>query len=207
MENCSTYNMEVSSTSQAHVKGNFLTDEFRLRADAQRNRERILSAAEEVFVERGVNVALEEVAKCAGVGIGTLYRRFPTREELLAAAYNARFVTFAETSLSRDAELDPLSAIRTYLEELVQHSNVYRGLAASLGTVLAVGTPGCVATSKEGARLLDLAQKRGVVRPDISFDDIICVAMAISLATEKQESSKARIAHLVGVFLDGIGIR
>ncbi len=177
-----------------------MTDESPLRADAQRNRERILSAAEEVFVERGANVALEEVAKRAGVGIGTLYRRFPTREELLAAAYSARFVTFAATSLSRDVELDPLSAIRAYLEELVQHSNVYRGLAASLGTVLAVGTPGCVATSNEGARLLDRAQKGGVVRPDISFDDIICVAMAISLATEKQESSKARIAHWWGYF-------
>jgi AcrR family transcriptional regulator len=183
-----------------------VTDEAPLRADAQRNRERILSAAEDVFVERGANVALEEVAKRAGVGIGTLYRRFPTREELLAAAYSARFVTFAETSLSRDAELDPLSAMRAYLEELVQHSNVYRGLAASLGTILAVGAPGCVATSNEGARLLHRAQKAGVVRPDISFDDIVCVAVAISLATEKQGSPKARIAHLVGVFLDGIGI-
>ncbi len=183
-----------------------MTDEAPLRADAQRNRERILSAAEEVFVERGANVALEEVAKRAGVGIGTLYRRFPTREDLLAAAYSARFVAFAEISLSRDAELDPLGALRAYLEELVQHSNVYRGLAASLGTVLAVGTPGCVATSNEGTRLLDRAQKAGAVRPDIGFDDIVCVAVAISLATEKLESPKARIAHLVGIFLHGIGI-
>lgn len=184
-----------------------MTDEAPLRADAQRNRERILLAAEEVFVEQGANVALDEVAKRAGVGIGTLYRRFPTREELLAAAYSARFVAFAETCLSRDAELDPLSALRAYLEELVQHSNVYRGIAVSLGTVLALGTPGCVATSKEGTRLLDRAQKAGVVRPDISFEDIVCVAVAISLATEKLESPNARIAHLVGVFLYGIGIR
>lgn len=184
-----------------------MIDEAPLRADAQRNRQRILSAAEEVFVEQGANVALEEVAKRAGVGIATLYRRFPTREELLAAAYSARFETFAKTSLSRDAELDPLSAIRAYLEGLVQHSNVYRGLAASLGTVLAVGTPGCVATSKEGARLLARAQKAGVVRSDVSFNDLVCVAMAVSLATEKLESPKAHIAHLVGVFLDGIGTR
>jgi AcrR family transcriptional regulator len=184
-----------------------LTDEAPLRADAQRNRERILSAAEEVFVKQGAHVALEEVAKRAGVGIATLYRRFPTREELLAAAYSARFETFAHTSLSRDAELDPLGAVRAYLEELVQHSNVYRGLAASLGTVLAVGTPGCVATSNEGARLLNRAQKAGVVRRDISFDDLVCIAMAISLATEKLTSPNARVAHLVGVFLEGIGIR
>ncbi|WP_338735677.1 helix-turn-helix domain-containing protein [Asticcacaulis sp. DW145] len=184
-----------------------MTHEAPLRADAQRNRERILAAAEEVFVEQGANIALEEVAKRAGVGIGTLYRRFPTREELLAAAYSARFEAFAETSLSRDGKLDPLTALRLYLEELVQHSSVYRGLAASLGTVLAVGTPGCVATSNEGVRLLDRGQKAGVVRSDISFDDIVCVVMAISMAIEKNGSPKPRIAHLVGVFLDGIGMR
>ena len=184
-----------------------MTDEVPLRADAQRNRERILSAAEEVFLERGANVALEEVAKCAGVGIGTLYRRFPTREDLLAAAYSARFVTFAEESLARDAELDGLEAIRVYLEELVQHANVYRGFAASLGTVLAVGTPGCVATRNEGERLLRRAQGEGVVRPDISYEDLVCVAIAISLATEKLESSRERIVHLVGVFLEGISLR
>lgn len=184
-----------------------MTNEGPLRADAQRNRERILLAAEEVFVERGANVALEEVAKRAGVGIGTLYRRFPTREELLAAAYSARFLLFAETSLSRDEQLDPLSAMRAFMEELVLHSNVYRGLAASLGTVLAVGTPGCVATRNEGERLLVRAQKAGVVRTDISFEEIICVAVAISLATEKQESPQGRIAHLVGIFMDGIGMR
>lgn len=183
-----------------------MNDGAPLRVDAQRNRERILAAAEDVFLERGANVALEEVAKRAGVGIGTLYRRFPSREDLLAATYSARFVTFAETSRSRDAELGPLSALRVYLEELVQHSNVYRGLAASLGTVLQVGTPGCVATSEEGIRLLHRAQKAGVVRSDINFDDMVCVATAISLATEQHDSSKTRIAHLVSVFMDGIGL-
>lgn len=183
-----------------------MDDDVPLRADAQRNRERILAAAEDVFLERGANAALEEVAKRAGVGIGTLYRRFPTREELLAATYSARFVAFAETSRSRATDLDPLSAMRLYLEELVQQTNVYRGLAASLGTVLQVGTPGCVATSGEGKRLLRRAQEAGVVRSDISFDDIVCMATAISLATEKHNASKARITHFVGVFMDGIGI-
>lgn len=178
-----------------------------MRADAQRNRERILAAAEEVFLERGANVVLDEVAKRAGVGVATLYRRFPTREDLLAAAYSARFETFAETSRRRDAELDPVSALRLYLEELVQHTNVYRGLAASLGTVLQVGTPGCAATSKEGLRLLERAQKAGVVRSDVTFDDLVCVATAISLATGQDTPSKVRIAHLVHMFTDGMIVR
>nr|MBF0685387.1 helix-turn-helix transcriptional regulator [Pseudomonas sp.] len=100
-----------------------MAKEIPLRADAQRNRDQILAAAEAVFREKGTGVPLDEVAKRAGVGIGTLYRRFPTREDLLAAAYNARFLAFAETSRAREAELDPLAALRAYLEDLVKYTN------------------------------------------------------------------------------------
>lgn len=179
-----------------------MADDTPLRADAQLNKERILAAAEDVFRERGAGVSLDEVAKRAGVGIGTLYRRFPTREDLLAATYSARFLAFAEASRARD--LAPLEALRAYLEELVSYSNLYRGFAASLGTVLEIGTPGCRATLEEGERLLHRGQEAGVIRPDVGFDDLVCVATAISLATEKDGSPEARIAHLVGIFLNGI---
>lgn len=184
-----------------------MSDQVPLRSDARRNRERILAAAEEIFLERGANVTLDDVAKRAGVGIGTLYRRFPTREELLAATYSARFVAFAASSRDADTGQDPLRALRSYLEQLVEHTNVYRGLAALLGTVLQVGTPGCIATSAEGRRLLANGQAAGVVRVDISFDDIVCVATAISLATEREASPNPHIAHLVDVFLNGIASR
>lgn len=184
-----------------------MVDDIPLRADAQRNRDQILAAAEEVFLERGARVSLDDVAKRAGVGIGTLYRRFPTREDLLAAAYSARFLRFAEASRNRGEEIDPLNALRLYLQELVEYTNMYRGVAASLGTVLQIGTPGCVATSEEGVRLLQRGQQAGVIRSDISFDDIVCIATAISLATEKDTAPQAHIAHLVGVFMAGIGIR
>lgn len=184
-----------------------MTDKTPLRADARLNKERILAAAEDVFLERGAGVSLDDVAKRAGVGIGTLYRRFPTREDLLAATYSARFLSLAETSRAREADLGPLDALRAYLEELVQYSSLYRGFAASLGTVLQIGTPGCLATTQEGIRLLDRAQKAGAVRPDISFNDLVCVATAISLATEQESAPQAHIAHLVGVFMNGIGLR
>lgn len=187
-----------------HSERVFLADEIPLRADAQLNKERILAAAEKVFLERGVGVSLDEVAKRAGVGIGTLYRRFPTREELLAATYSARFLNFAETSRAREADLDPLSALRSYLEELVQYTNVYRGFATSLGTVLRIGTPGCLATINAGTRLLQNAQRAGAIGHDISFNDLVCIATAISLATEQDSSPKARIAHLVSIFMNGI---
>lgn len=182
-----------------------LAGETALRADALRNRERILAAAEAVFLEKGAGVSLDDVAKRAGVGIGTLYRRFPTREALLAAAFSGRFLNVAKSSHARDPHLGPVDAIRAYLEELVRHTNVYRGLATSLGTVLETGTPGCVACTEEGTRLLKRAQIARVVRADITFDDIVCIAVAISLATEKERSQRTHIAHLVGVFIDGIG--
>ncbi|TRL35788.1 TetR/AcrR family transcriptional regulator [Rhizobium straminoryzae] len=181
-----------------------MTDETPLRADAKLNRERILAAAEDVFLERGAGVSLDDVARRAGVGIGTLYRRFPTREDLLAAAYSARFEACAETSRARSATLDPASALSAYLEDLVRYSNVYRGFAASLGTVLQIGTPGCLATSTEGIRLLQRAQTEGAVRPDVRFNDLVCVATAISLATEQDRSGPEQIAHLVDVFMNGI---
>lgn len=184
-----------------------MTDDTPLRADAQRNRQRLLCAAEEVFLERGADTSMEDVAKRAGVGIGTLYRRFPTRESLLAAAYSARFLSLAAASQARSTTLDPLAALRAYLHELVMQTSVYRGLAASLSAMLQSGTPGCDATSKEGRRLLRHAQKSGAVRPDVTFDDLVVVAIATSLATEQYRSPKSRIAHLIGLFLDGIRAR
>ncbi|TBU77336.1 TetR/AcrR family transcriptional regulator [Phytopseudomonas daroniae] len=185
-----------------------MVDESTLRADAQRNRERILAAAEAVFLEKGAGASLEDVAKRAGVGIGTLYRRFPTREALLAAACSARFVSLAESSRARSAGLDPGAAVRAYLEDLVTDTNIYRNLAASLGTVLQKsGTPGCHAMTEEGQRLLRRAQEAGTIRQDVGFDDLVYVATAISLAAGQDESSKSRTPHLIDLFLNGISVR
>jgi len=178
-----------------------------LRADARLNRERILAAAEQVFLERGVDVSLEDVAKRAKVGIGTLYRRFPTREALLSAMYSDRFLALAEASRARDDKLSPRDSVRAYLEDLVTQTNVFAGLEASLGTVLRGDTPGCHASSEEGRRLMHRAQKAGVIRRDVTFEDLVCVATAISLAIADSKSPKARIKHLVSVFLDGVTTR
>lgn len=175
-----------------------------LRADAARNRERILAAAEAVFVERGADASLDDVAKRAGVGIGTLYRRFPSREALLAALSDARLLAMAETSRARDATHAPLEAIRAFVVALVHHASHYRGLATSLGAVLHSGTPGCHASGTEGQRLLLRAQAAGAVRDDVTFDDIVCVVTAVSLAVEQGTSPATRIPHLVNMFLGGI---
>lgn len=184
-----------------------MSDSPALRADAQKNRELILAAAEALFLEKGVGVSLEEVAKRAGVGIGTLYRRFPTREALLAATSNERFLSLAETSRARDPALAPGDALRAYLEELARQTSTYRSLAASLGTVIQCGTPGCNAITEEGQRLLQRGQEAGAIRPDVTYADLICVVTAISIAIENDPESTARIGHRVDLFLNGISAR
>jgi AcrR family transcriptional regulator len=178
-----------------------------LRADAELNRQRILVAAEELFLEQGAGVALEEVAKRAKVGIGTLYRRFPTREALLAATSNERFTSVAQKSRARDAHHDPGDAMRRFLEDLAMNTSVYQSLAATLGTVIQHGTPGCIAITEEGQRLLRRTQEAGIIRGDVSFDDIICVVSAISIAVEKDDTPMSRIAHLVDLLLNGMRVR
>lgn len=184
-----------------------MSNELQLRADALRNRDRIISAAEELFLERGVGVTLEEVAKRAKVGIGTLYRRFPTREDLLAATSNERFLTIAETSRLREGDYDPNTAVRIFLEELAINTSIYQSFAASLGTVLQCGTPGCNAIMAEGNRLLRHAQEYGTLRSEVTFDDVISLISAISISLEKEKSPEARVAHLVDLFLHGIILR
>jgi len=180
--------------------------EVGLRADAERNRQRILVAAEELFLERGATVSLDEVAKRAKVGAGTLYRRFPTREALLAATSDERFTSVAEASRARDTDYKPEEALCQFLEELALNTSVYQSLAASLGTVIQHGTPGCNAITEEGNRLLQRAKEAGVVRKDIRFDDIVCVVSAIAIAVEKDSEPAPRVAHLVDVLFNGLRV-
>lgn len=179
-------------------------DDAPLRADAARNRERILEAAEQVFRERGADASLEEIAKRAKVGIGTLYRRFPTREALLAANSDDRLLALVRDSETRGNTVSPGDAVRGFVSALVAHTTHYRGLAASLGAVLQSGTAGCHASRAEGERLLAAAQQAHAVRADVSMDDLVCMVMAISLAIEQDASAAARIDHRVSLFLEGI---
>ncbi|RZT91722.1 TetR family transcriptional regulator [Advenella incenata] len=188
-------------------KGKKLSNEATLRADALKNRELILSAAEALFLKKGAGVPLGEVAKRAGVGIGTLYRRFPTREALLAATSNERFLSLAQTSRARDADLAPGDAVRAYLEDLAGNTSTYRSLAASIGAVIQCGTPGCHAITAEGHRLLQRGQETGAIRQDVTYEDFIYVVTAICIAIENDRSSKSRIGHLVDLFLNGISVK
>ena len=160
-------------------------------------------AAEELFLEHGAATPFEDVAKRANVGIGTLYRRFPSRDALLAAMCDERLMAVAQASRTREGALDLVKALRIFTEDLVKVTNLYKGLAALLGAVLRKPTAGCDATTKEAARLLRKGKAAGVVRKDFSVHDLVCVITAVSLATVDLDDAQPRIAHLVDMFLSG----
>ncbi|WP_437731701.1 TetR/AcrR family transcriptional regulator [Sorangium sp. So ce1335] len=178
-----------------------------LRADARRNRERLLAAADEVFSERGADASMEDVARRAKVGIGTLYRHFPTREALLVATVEEQLYALARTTRSLAASASPGDAMAEFLEAFVEHASTYRGLATSLGVVFQSGTPGCTAASEAATRLLSMAQAAGEVRRDVDLDDIVCLVTGITLAAQQTPSEPGRARRLVTVFIEGLRTR
>ena len=175
-----------------------------MRADARQNRERMLAAAEDLFAERGVDTSLDAVAKRAKVGSATLYRRFPSRDALLAAMLDERLLAIARESRSRRGTADPLAALRTFTEAVAGAAIRFNGLAELFGTVLQHPARGCEATTEEGRRLLHDAQVAGRIRQPLSVDDWICVITAVSLAAAGADDPASRIAYLVGLFMDGV---
>ena len=172
-----------------------------LRVDAARNRARLLLAADKTFTELGANASFEDVAKRAKVGIGTVYRHFATHEALLAAACDERLLTIAAETRAADESDDIVDQLASYLERLAWTAAMYNGLAASFGVVLGSHTPGCDATTAEGARLLSRAKKEKRIESDLKLDDIVCVITAVALAAK---NDRPRVRRLVRLFMDGM---
>ena len=180
----------------------------RLRADAQRNAERLLGAARAVFAEHGPEASLEEVARRAGVGIGTLYRHYPTRQALLEAVFrddvdSAR--TRAEALLQSD---DPLDAFTTWLHDQLGQARLCRGLGASVMITMLDEHPDfptpCDAMRESGAALLARAQESGHLRADASIDDLLRLASAIVMVTEDAPDGTAQAERMFALMMDGV---
>jgi AcrR family transcriptional regulator len=177
-----------------------------LRADARRNYERLLCAARATFDEQGANACLDAIARRAGVGIGTLYRHFPTRRAMLEALLHDGI-----EALCLDAEYllvsaDPGAALATWLRAVVAHATASRGLAAELlrttsDTSLSPSNK-CEEMRAMGARLLARAQGAGDIRPDVQADDLFTLINGIAWATESGAEESAE--RLLEVMLDGL---
>ncbi|MGH3802638.1 MAG: TetR/AcrR family transcriptional regulator, partial [Pseudonocardiaceae bacterium] len=153
------------------------------RADARRNQLQILRCAAEVFVERGPNGPLEEIARCAGVGIGTLYRHFPDRQSLMDAVALDAITRIDEAATHCVAEFsDPFAGLVAYL-----HAALGLGVSAVIPVLLDrvdLDTPEIAKLRDHGVamvqRLIDAAQAEGSLRPDVSFADIGVILVRLS---------------------------
>ena len=183
--------------------------ERRLRADARRNAARVLDAAREVFAELGSDASLEEIARRAGVGIGTLYRHFPTRDALVEAAFR----DMVDASTSRGEQLltsdNPADALASWLREQMRQSSACRGLAAE-AMIMMLDEQGCGASNAcdalhdIGAKLLERAQGSGAVRADTEIDDLLRLVNAIGVATEDAPDRERQSDRLFDLMMQGL---
>jgi AcrR family transcriptional regulator len=176
-----------------------------LRADARRNRDLLLSAAADAFRRDGVAASLDEIARSAGVGIGTLYRHFPTRNDLIAALVQVDLERVAELAdeLCADGSSDVLAR---WIDELIRHTIVYRGLAETVASTSGDASTfgqACARVHSAGGRLVRREQQRGIVRADVRPDDVISLANAIATVIEGDRDRRRR-GRLIGLLMDGL---
>jgi AcrR family transcriptional regulator len=176
------------------------------RADAQRNRERILQVAKQVFTHRGAEASMDEIAKRARIGPGTLYRHFPGRDDLLAAVYISEVEKLAEAQRKFSAELPPIEALRAWLLVFIDYIAAKRIIAPALNAM--AGGPSRV--YQQTNRLMEEAAKalasRAVasrdLRPDVDPMDMLRAIYGVSSAgTTGDWPAKAR--RFVDILLQG----
>jgi AcrR family transcriptional regulator len=177
------------------------------RADAHRNQERLITAAKAAFAEHGTDTSLEDIAQRAGVGIGTLYRHFPTRGALLEAALQDYFEARRIEAQDLLGSAAPADALATWLKALLVQANAFRGMAAPLAMALQdLGSdPSALSTAvlDGGARLLARAQKSGAVRPDADFTDLVKLVGGIAWASGRTTDPE-RVNRLLALVMDGL---
>lgn len=179
-----------------------------LRADARRNRERVLEAAELVLSSEGVSVPIDEVARRAGVGVGTVYRQFPTKEALLEAILLRRLERLVEEARARAAAGDPGEAFFGFLELLVGEAGRKRDLADALSRAgVDVDVMGSAAAGElvgAVAELLARAQRSGAVRGDVGMPELFGLVAGTCVAAERRMPGACSPQRMLRIVCDGL---
>jgi AcrR family transcriptional regulator len=179
-----------------------------MRADARRNRERVLVAAEAVFSELGLRAQIEEVARRAGVGVGTVCRHFPTKQALIEAVLEAMYASLAREAQEALSRPDPGVAFRTFFTSLSEFQARHRALAEQMASE--IDRPASTQPLRNALRasiteLVTRAQDAGAIRADIGPADVAMlfsgVAHATALAGDLEPALRARY---VAIILDGL---
>ncbi len=178
------------------------------RADARRNRARILEAAEIVLAARGISASTEEIAREAGVGIGTVFRHFPTKEALLEAVFVGRLQRLAADATDLAMADDPGAAFFTFFARVVEQAAVKQAFSdalASAGIDLQTAASAVGADLKAAVgTLLTRAQQAGAVRSDVRLPDVLALLVGASRALEHAAGDREAQTRALTVVLDGL---
>jgi AcrR family transcriptional regulator len=179
----------------------------RLRADAQANRDRLLEAAARRFAAEGAEASLKGIAADAGVGIGTLYRRFPTREDLVEATYRNETDRLCESARPLLKKRAPVDAFRAWMESFVDYMLTKQGMADALPAILAT-REGLRLQSREALAgavelLLAAGMEDGAFRDDVSAADVLMALGGITLISG-HEDQRELSSRLISLLLDGL---
>ncbi len=178
-----------------------------LRADAQANYDRLLEVAARAFASEGADASLKAIAAEAGVGIGTLYRRFPTREDLIEATYRNETTRLAESAPQLLQDRAPVDALRDWMEQFVDYMQTKQGMADALPAILAA-REGLRLHSREAlgqaiATLLAAGTAAGQLREDAAPGDVMMALGGITLISG-HEDQRELASRLISLLLDGL---
>jgi AcrR family transcriptional regulator len=178
----------------------------RPRKDAQRNREALLRAASEAYGERGVDASLEDIARRAGVGIGTLYRHFPTRDTLNEAVYRREVETLCDGAVEL-ADQPPIEALRAWMRAFSSYVAKKRGMAMALKSALGPDNElfkhSHQRITAAITSLVDRARESGDIRADADPEDLLRAMSGICMATDLPGWND-RTERLIDLFVDGL---
>ncbi|MFF2327798.1 MULTISPECIES: TetR/AcrR family transcriptional regulator [unclassified Streptomyces] len=179
-----------------------------MRADARRNYDRLLEEARTAFAEHGTDASLEDIARRAGVGIGTLYRHFPNRHALMGAVFQEAVGSLIARSHELTRAEQPCGALVEWLGAIITHAGEYRGLAQALMSTSRDKNSALsqcnVPLREAGSTLLTRAQASGAVRADVSIDDVLQLTNAIALAAEQAPDDPELAGRLLMLTLQGL---
>jgi AcrR family transcriptional regulator len=186
------------------------SDGGRLRADAQRNRDKILSTSVRVFADRGLDVSFDLIAKEAGVGSGTLYRNFPSRDALIEAAYRNELSRLCEAAPGLLRESPPLPALGQWMSRFLDYARAKLGMADALRAVIdAGGTPYSdtrrMMLEAIGA-FLDAGQSDRTIVPDIDASDVLAAVTGIALSVGRPDQ-RDQAERLIALTVAGLSAR
>lgn len=186
----------MSSTSNARP----------LRADAARNRRLLVDVAHEAFIRHGVTASLDDVARAAGVGPGTLYRHFPTRDQLVLAVIDEGLTDIHQLGHSLLDEADALDALTRWLDAYIEQGSTFEGLARTLASPppAADENSTCRLARSAGAALIERAADAGMVRDDVGIDDVLDMAAAIAWIGEQPLRDATQRKRLLRIVIDGL---